>query len=298
MDLAALKDRIANLNRRNTGPTLWKPKDEHQVRLLPSPAGSEPFQDLFFHNEIGDAPAFLCPKMNFDEDCEVCDFAETLKNWNLPDGKEKPEAERKADWEVFKKIQAKARCHQPMVERSKDGTVQGDAQWWSMTPDQAKQCLEVCADGDRLQEVGAASDDAEAALRILFDVKKGYDLAVSYAKPGQKGNTKGFTTITIKGRIKSSELSKNEAEVTRILSSIKPLKDLYSRMTSAEVSKILKKFIGDAAPVAKSDVKDDEAKYKQDEKKPSNTKENAALSGTRSLDDAFGDMMSKDEVKK
>lgn len=298
MDLSALRDKIANLNRRTSGPVLWKPKDEHQVRLLPPPKGDEPFQSLFFHNELGDAPPFLCPKANYGEECEVCDFAEVLKNWNLPNGKEKPESERKADWEVFKKIQAKARCFNPMVERAKDGSVQGDAQWWSMTPDQAKQCLEVCTDGDRLNDVGAAADDAEGALRILFDPKKGFDLNVSYAKPGMKGNTKSFTTITIKGRIRGSELAKSDAEIERILSSIKPLNDMYTRTSQAEISKILKKFIGDAAPAAKSDASDGEKKYdSSEEKKPSNMKENAALSGTRSLDDAFADM-SEDKQKK
>lgn len=301
MDINALRDRLNKLNNKTSkGGDLWKPKDEHTCRLLRAPGNENPLPETYFHNDVGDEFPIYCPKMNDGDECKLCDFAELLKQWKNPEGQDKPEAERKADWEIFKKIQAKARVYVPMIERGADGEPTSDkAQWWSMTPNQAGQALEVCFDGDRLEELGIAKDDAERALNILFDPVKGYDINVSYAKPGEKGNNKSFTIITLKGRIKPSPLSKNETKAKAILASLKPFKDsgIITKTTPEEVEKHLKKFLNAGGSEAKADNGKDKEKYgekpaaKAEEKAPSNTKENAKLSGTRTLDDAFGDML-------
>ncbi len=299
MNINELRDRLKKLNDRTgkTGDT-WKPKDEHTVRLLRAPGAQNPLQEVFFHNDIIDMQPIYCPKMNDGDECKICEFAEKLKQWKNPDGKDKPELERKADFEIFKKIQAKARVFAQMVERGADGEPTTDkAQWWSMTTAQAGQALETCFDGDRLEALGLTKDDAEGALKILFDPDKGYDLNVSYAKPGEKGNTKTFTQITIKGRIKENALSKNPEKKKKILESLKTLKDsgIIVKSTSEEAEKALKKFIGSGGVEAKADDGKDKEKYekKSEEKAPANTKESAKLSGTKSLDEAFGDMLAK-----
>jgi hypothetical protein len=299
MDFNALRDRLNQLNRKiSKGDDLWKPKDEHQVRLVPNPHADDPFQELHFHYEIGDTLSVLCPKLNFGEECAICDFADVLKAWKGPDGEDKPEKERKADFEIFKKIQAKARIYVPMIERpNKEKNIAGTetAKWWGMTTAQVNQALEVCTDGDRLEELGLAKDDP-GALKVLFDTKKGYDLTVSFAKPGEKGNTKTFTQITIKGRIKPSPLAKDEAEVKKIAESVKKLPDVFPKVPSAEVEKILKKFLGAGAPEAKTEGGTE--KYAKTEEKetpkPANSKENAKTVGGRSIDEAFGDMLAED----
>lgn len=297
MDINALRERLNQLNRKTSkAEDLWKPKDEHQVRLVSNPHSDDPFQELHFHYEIGDTLAVLCPKLNFGEECAICEFAEVLKAWKGPNGEDKPEKERKADFEIFKKIQAKARIYVPMIERGnkdKNITESETARWWGMTTAQVNQALEVCTDGDRLEELGLSKDDKEA-LRVLFDPKKGYDLLVSFAKPGEKGNTKTFTQITIKGKIKPSALAKDEETAKKLVQSVKKLTEVFPKVSSAEVEKILKKFMGASSADAKPEGGTE--KYAKDEPKkeaakPANTKENAKLSGTRSIDEAFGDML-------
>ena len=62
MDINALRDRLANLNRKSSkSGDVWKPKDEHQVRLLQYPHGDDPFLELSFHYDIGDVTPVLCP---------------------------------------------------------------------------------------------------------------------------------------------------------------------------------------------------------------------------------------------
>lgn len=295
MDINALRDRLNALNKKTSrSDDTWKPRDEHQVRLVPNPFDDDPFQELHFHNEIGDNPPILCPKMNYGEECDICDFADVLKAWKGPDGKDKAESARKADWEIFKKIQAKPRVFSLVVERAnkeKNIAESEVAKWWSMTVGQVKQALEVCDDGDRLEELGIAKDDTASTLRVLLDPKKGYDLLVSFAKPNDKGNTTGFTQITIKGKIKSSPLAKDEAAAKKLTEGVKRLSEIYPKVTSAEVAKVFKKFMGAGGPSAKPEGGTE--KYGKDEKpaRPTNSKEDAKVSGTRSIDEAFGDMI-------
>lgn len=286
MNLNDLKNKLNQLNRKTSkGDDVWKPRDEHQVRLIADPRHQDdPLIAVFFHNDIGENQPIVCPKMNSggEEECAVCDFADKLKAWKDPDGNDKPEAIRKQDFNVFKKIQAKPRMFVPMIERGRDGKPDSEkAMWWGLTKAQADQVLEVC-DGDRVAESGFGDE----ALRVLFDTKKGYDLMVSYAKPGDKGNTTDFTQITIKGKIRSSPLAKDEATAKRLSESVRDLKEIYPPVSSAEVERILKKFVGSNSEEAKPT---DGLKY-ENKTKQTNSGENAKLSGTRSLDEAFGDM--------
>jgi len=294
MDINSLRERLTQLNRSTKkSDSLWKPKDEHNVRLTQDPKVDDPFQQIFFHNEIGDNMPIPCPKMNHGEECAICEFAEVLKAWKNTDGEDKPEKERKADFEIFKKIQAKARVYVAMVER---GHEDEGAKWWGMTPAQATQVLDVCMDGDRLEEVGVDKDDSKNALKVLFDTKKGYDLSVSFAKPGEKGNSKTFTQVTIKGRIKPSPLAKDEATAKKIVESIKNLSDLFPKVPSSEVEKMFKKYLGNGSAEAKTDGGTEKygGEKTKEVAKPANTKESAKLSGTRSIDEAFGDMLAEE----
>jgi hypothetical protein len=297
MDFNALREKLNSLNRKTSkGEDLWKPKDEHQVRLVPNPHSDDPFQELHFHYEIGDTLAVLCPKLNYGDDCAICEFADMLKAWKGPDGQDKPEKERKADFEIFKKIQAKARIYVPMIERANaKANLPADseaARWWGMTTAQVNQALEVCTDGDRLEELGLQKDDKES-LKILFDQKKGYDLTVSFAKPGEKGNTKTFTQITVKGRIKPSALAKDEASCKKIVDSVKKLNDVFPKVPSSEIKKILEKFLGTNSAEAKPEGgKEYAADSKKEAAKPTNSKENAKVGG-KSIDEAFGDMVAE-----
>ena len=290
MDINAIRDRIANLNRRqNKANDIWKPKDEHQVRLMPYPFGDDPFIELHFHYEVGDNPSILCPKANFGKECEVCDFCDLLKSWKDQNGSDKPEGLRKQDWELFKKVQPKARVFVPMIERGKEGD---GAKFWGVTPNQAGELLKVCADGDRLADLGIDTSDtaavAKRAIEVLISPDKGYDVTVTFAKPGEKGNSKSFAQVTITGKIRPTPLSKDKKALADLLGTVKNIKDVFPEVSSAEVSKMLRKFVGSAAPEAKPEG--------GVEKYGSNTKEDAKVSGTRTIDEAFGDMLGEDNA--
>lgn len=293
MDINALRDRISNLNRRtNKFNDIWKPTAEHVVRLLPYPHADEPFIELYFHYELGES-SVLCPKANFGNDCEVCDFASLLKAWKDQGGHDKREADRKQDFEVFKKIQAKARIFVAMVERGKE--LDGP-KFWGITPNQAVDLLKVCTDTDRLTELGIdisnSADVAKRSIEVLTNPEKGYDVNVSFAKAGEKGNLTSYAQTTISAKIKPSLLSKDKKSMNDILSVVKKMSDVYPEVSSAEISKLLKKFIGAGAQPAKAEGGTE--KYQAAKVVTKAVAKDAPVKGGRTIDEAFGDMLEDD----
>lgn len=286
MDIKALKERLASLNRGgNKGDdSIWKPKDEHDVRLIQYKHGADSFVPVYFHNEVGDVRQVVCPFKNFGKDCVICEFATKIGAWKDESGKDKPEMERKADFEIFKKIQAKARIYVPMVERGQESK---GTKFWGLTENQASQILEICTEGDRLAAVGLQPDDTVNALNVCF-AENAFDLHVSFKKPNEKGNKKTFTVIEIKGKLAPTTLAKDPAIVKDLLQNQKLVGEMFPELPSAEVERIFKRYVnGNAAPAKPEGGTE---KYEKAAAKPSNTKENAKLSGARSLDDAFKDM--------
>lgn len=277
--IAELKARLASLNRRtNKNTDIWKPKDEHDVRVITVP-GEDAFQERTFHFNVGDAREVLCPKVNFGDDCVICEFAERLRAWKDDKGHDKPEKQRKEDFEIFKKIQASSKVFLPIVERTNDGKSISAPAWWALTQNQANQVLEVCTDADRLSACDIDPSDSDHAIDAVQSPNKAFDLHVSFKKPGEKGNTKTFTMVDIKPKFKTSPLTGNPVKDAELVKEIKPLKDVFVKVPSAEVEKIFSKFLGNAAP---------EAKPEGGKEYAPKTKERAATSGKKSIDEAFG----------
>lgn len=281
MNINELKARLSTLNRKTQKQNdIWKPRDEHDVRLLPAPKGEDPFVERAFHFNIGDAISILCPKVNFGEDCPICEYADFMKAWKDENGRDKPDNQRKADFEIFKKVQVVSKAFVRVVERTADGL--SEPKWWGLTQNQATQILDVCTDSDRLQACDLDPADPEKALDAVFSPKKAFDLHVSFAKPGEKGNTKSFTAITIKPKFKVSALTGNAEKDAQIISEIKPISEVYPKIPTKEVEVALKKFLANGADEAKPDG--------GEERYATNTKENAGKVGKRSVDDAFSDI--------
>lgn len=293
-NLQAIRDRLNKLNRPGGEKKndVWKPKDSHEVRLLMYPGAEDPFLNVFFHFDIGDEPLY-CPKSNKNEDCDVCDFCDQLKSFKDPQGNQKPKNVKDGDWELFKKIQPKCNIYVPMVER---GHETEGAKFWRISQTLAGQLIDICAEGDRNE----GREDG-GGLAILFSNTDGYDLTVTVKKPGEDGNNKQYALTEAKAKIKTSALSKDKKVVKEIMDSIKKIEDVYPAKSSAEVSKIFKRFANAAAPEAKADggkeyaPKKDAASADDEVVSPkktfsANTKENAKLSGTKSIDEAFGEL--------
>ena len=290
MDINDIKARMNNLNSYGAKKPrdLFKAKTEHDVRCVPQgDVDGEQFKELFFHYEVTQG-GILCPKMNFDEDCDICDLAEMLKSWKDADGNDKPEINRKQDFELFKKIQAKASIFTTIIERGKEAE---GAKWWRVTPTQVNDICAICSDGDRLSDIGLAKDDTKHAIKVVFGIDKAYDLHLKMLPKGTEENKKSFDMVKITGRIKSTPLAASPAEAKKIIDSIKPLSEVYPKISSDEVSKLLKKFIGNSMGEAKTGGGGEYGKKPAD----THSKEDSKMSGSRPLEEALGDMCKDDK---
>lgn len=284
--LQQMREKLQQLNQRSgkKGNDIWKAKDEHVLRLLPDPKGGDPIVILTFHYELGET--VLCPKENFDEDCAVCDFCDALKSWKNPDGNDKPERTRKADFEIFKKIQPKQKAVVRSIERTKEGTLSAEGpKWWSPGFTNVNKLMESCADSE-YQESLSLDPTKDEGLRVLFDTKNAYEVKVSLKKKGnedKKGNTKNVDAVEVSLSLKPRALGA-PADVEKLLASCKPIGDVYTKQTSAEVKKIFDKYVGSGAKESAVDntVNDDQ------EYAPNNTETQAI--GGKSLDEAFKEL--------
>ncbi len=285
-----LKARLAGLNRSGgKGKDIWKPSDKHDIRLVPYPHGRDPFIEMYFHYDVGDAPV-LCPKQNQGEDCAICEFADKLKSWNSPNGEKKSEVDKKGDWELFRKIQAKASVFVPMVERGKESE---GAKFWRISGPASTEILQEAMNSDRMEACGISKDeqDAEKLLQVLIGTEKAYDLDVDYKKKGEKGNNTTYAQTVIRAKIKTSSLGKNAEETKAIVGSVKKIDDVYPPQSSADVAKIFAKWTGGGQSEAKADGGSEKyaGKSEKTSDKKTNSSEKAKTSG-RTIEDAFADM--------
>lgn len=273
-NLDDIRSRIASLTNKTKKTDIWKAKDEHDVRLLPYPFAKDPFVELHFHYDI-DGQTVLCPKLNFQKDCAICEFGDLLRSWKDQNGNDKPDSTRKQDWEIFKKIQPKVRIFIPLAVRGEEGD---GAKFWGISPTGAQEVLAICAEADRIEAVGAEN----TPLDVLFNPKLAYDLHISFAKPGEKGNNKQFGIATAKGKLKPTKLLADAKAQEELLKSVKKITEVYPEQSSEEVARIFKKFTNGAQAEAKPEG--------GTEKYPAKT-ETPKVTGGRSIDEAFSDML-------
>jgi len=283
MNLQEIRDRLNKLNTKTSKKNdLWKPKDVHVIRCLPYPHGEEPFLELGFHYELGKTRSILCPKFNDGDDCAVCDFADKLRNWNDEDGNEKPEVVRRADFEIFKKIQVKERYYVPMVERMPDGSLSAP-KFWAFGQGIYNKLLEMCLD----EEMNEDRSEDQQGSAVLTCIDSAYDININFKQPNnadKKGNEKKFPVTDIKEKKKPSPLGLSKAETDELLAKVPNIDNVYDKVSSAEVEKIFNDFVNEGA--AEVEVKDDGVEYEANSaEKP--------VEGGQSIDEAFGEMASE-----
>jgi len=282
MNFDDIRAKLAGLaNQGQKRKDLWKPKDKHVIRLLPYPHGDEPFIELAFHYDIGKTRSLLCPQQTDGEVCPICEFAEQLKNWNDADGNEKQKSIREADWELFKKIQAKPRYYVPMIERDSDDQT---PKFWAFGKTIYERLLGMCLD-EEMNDVANSKGTG-----VLCDVNGAFDLKIDFKKPNnedKKGNTKNWPSTDVENKLKVTKVAASKKEIKEILDAIIDIKDVYPVLSSKEVNKIFMDFVNSSGTQSEEDVKDPGTEYK------SNTAEKP-VEGGQSIDEAFGALTEED----
>jgi len=276
MNLKQIRDRLAGLaNKTQKRRDMWKPKDKHVIRCLPYPHGDEPILELGFHYELGAVRSLLCPKHNFGNECAVCNLADKLRSWNDESGADKPEEVRKADFELFKKIQVRERWYIPMIDREDDNPT---PKFYAFGKTIYERLLNMCLN-EEMNEIAK-----KEGTDVLTDVDSAFDLTVDFKKAmneDKKGNTKTFPVTVVENKMRPSKLAKSKKEVEELIAKVPNMSEVYPEVSTEEVNKIFMDFISGGGTDVK--VEDSGTEYK------ANTAEKP-VEGGQSIDDAFKDL--------
>jgi hypothetical protein len=276
MNVDQIRKKLQDLNKKtNKRKDIWKAKDKHTIRLLPYPHGDEPIIELGFHYDVGDNFGLLCPRSNFSKDCVICDYADKLKSWNDEDGAEKPESVRKADFEIFKKVQVKETWLVPMIERGQEGE---GPKFFKLNKTNCEKVWSLCLD-EEMAEIA----EVEPGLDVLFNVNTAFDLTIEFKQPNNKdgkGNIKSFPVTDLDKKMRPSKLAKTKGEVDAILEKVPNVRDVYPEVPSEEIQKAFEQFINSESAEAKPDGGKE---YK------ANTAEKPNIGG-RTIDEVFSDI--------
>ena len=278
--LDAIKKKLQDLQTRGKSRStkIWRPTDEHDIRAVARPGEDDPFVEVMFHANIGDAWAFPCPG---DDVCPICSLCEKLRRWKDDDGNDRPADERKVDWEIFRKIQPRPRFYLQVVERVRENNrpeVISDVRWWSMTEFVYKQLLAISLDDD------CNADRDDKGFPVLTDPVTGYDVHVSHQKAGEKGNNTSFDNSVCKERKKPSKLG-DDAAIARVASQAEliPPDEVTGRKELAEIERMLDRWVNSGMKFAEKPGKTTTFSKKDDDVKtataaPSNNGESARTS--------------------
>lgn len=235
-DINAIRAKLKGLEEGKPKSRRWKPQDEHTVRCLPLPGEEDIALTLKWHYGVDGGRQVACPS-TWGDDCPFCDLAKHLKSWKDDRGRDKTEAQRKMDWEFFKKIDAAVKHYIPVVVRKKDSTDVEGPFLWELTPTTYQAILKVLAKDDYNDE-----HPEGGGLRILTSLVHGLDLTVVLKKPGEKGNLKPFPLTEIDERRKFSPVFKaadgGEARARALLDKIPPLSEIAKPVSTEEAEKV------------------------------------------------------------
>jgi hypothetical protein len=287
MSIEDLRKKLTNLNNRgrDTNKAIWKPKDKHTVRVLPIAGQEEPWRTVFFHYLNG--KAVYCPQTE-GAHCDICVAAEGLRGWNDADGNEKSEHRRKADWEIFKQIQAGQKAYFPIVEKvkgeDKKEKIEGPF-WWGVSEASLKKIVEICLN-EELNEL-QMGNGGSGGTDILTSVSHGVNLTVDFKKPNNKdnkGNLKSFPLTDIDKGMTIGPISRDKEEVRKLLESIPAFEQAVTRLSSAEVSKIWSEYL--ATP-----KDDDKAEGGDVERGPDENNAEKPAEGKEKVEDAVAKLL-------
>ena len=263
VDLEKLKQKLLEANEKkdnkgsgggnNSGFFRAKENTKYTFRLVCPPGEDDPLKEFYLHylKIDGKINSFLCPKRNFEEECPLCDFATSLY-YKEEDDEEKKSKQQKQAVSMF----SKKRYYTPALVREEE---EKGIQWWGYPDTVYFPLLQIFVDG----------------YGDVTDVKKGFDLSVSYTTA--KG--KKYSDISIMPKPDRKPLVEDPEKVEELVESIPELK--LSRKTTQEVKDLLARYLN---------LSEDEAEnLNADVDKYGGKKEETKEAG-KDIDDAFDEL--------
>ncbi len=211
VDIESIKAKLQKLSSTNKRQnSIWKPPvGESTVRIVPYRHAKDPFNELFFHYDVGNRTA-LCAA-NFAKQCPICDFAQELR-------KKKTEE----DFQIFKKIAAKTRVYVPVLVRGKEDD---GIKFWGI----GKEVYETLLNLYPNPEYGDITHPVD-----------GVDITVRFTGPTA---TLKFGKVDVTPKRNSSQLHPDKAMIVKIIKEVPNIFEVFPEQSFAELKQILDNFL-------------------------------------------------------
>jgi hypothetical protein len=186
----------------------WSPeKDKAKtIRFVKEPgrADDDPFYELHFHYNMGKSGSILCPRMNSNQPCPICEFAFNLRK-----------SGDAGDLAVFKSLMPKQRFYGLVVDRE-DPKLQ--PKWWGFGKEIYMQLLESLLNED---------------YSNFMDTAAGKDAIVTVVT--KAGGKTEYSAPKLVFRPKDTPLATAEKQ-QEIYNAITPLSEVFKPLTESEIT--------------------------------------------------------------
>lgn len=220
--IASVKAKLQNLTEDEKGKNKWKPplNEEVSIRILPYKHGSDPFNELYFHYDLGEDPGYaLCPKMTLggDNKCPICEFAQATISQKTDDQKKQDE-----NYTIFKKFKAKLRTYIPIIIRGKESE---GVKFWGISKTSYVSIMQFWVDPD---------------YGDMSNPLSGRDLKVK-ALPKSKEHIYG--SVSIRPAANQSKLSDDGEFAVSLIKTVPEVSSVFKLYTYNELKSILEKLL-------------------------------------------------------
>jgi len=253
LDINAIRNKLAKLQGKQTGTSYWRPQEntDTTVRLLSFKTDDGlPFKEFYFYYNIGKNRGILAPSQ-FGKPDPIQELIDKLRKDGSNESKE-----------LLKKLYPKMRVYAPVVVR---GEEEKGVQIWGFGKQVYEQLYMLLADED----VGDFTDPFS-----------GRDITVSSVKAAGKQ----WATTTVRPKMKTSQLSDNESQMTDWVNSVPDTNTLFS----LEDYDVISKKVNDWLNGTDDESSDGTSRNFSTDSKTSDT--GSSSSTFKSLDDAFSSL--------
>lgn len=199
----------------NSKSLVWRPTrgKEEQVRIVPYRHGSDPFNELYFHYDIGPVKTILCGNTaGVNEPCPICEYAQFLLKQERSD----------KTYALYKRLKSRLRVYVPVVVR---GNEDAGLRFWGIGK-------------NTYNSIGKFFIDAEYG--DLSDPIKGRDLKVLATNPTPQYI---YGQVDVRPSANSSALSQNTQQAKAWITECPTVFEAFPKMSKEDIQNALDVFI-------------------------------------------------------
>ena len=194
---------------------VWRPirGKEEQVRIIPYKHGSDPFNELYFHYDIGPVKTILCPT-GINEPCPICEYTQFLNKQEKSD----------KNFALYKRLKSRLRVYVPVIVR---GDEDAGIRFWGIGK-------------NTYTAIGRLFIDAEYG--DLSDPLKGRDLKVLATNPTPQYI---YGQVDVRPAANASQLSQTTQQAKQWMLECPVVFDAFQKMSKGEIQSALDIFIAE-----------------------------------------------------